>query len=167
MPCPIPFCRSAHRSMRPPLGRNGIYGFTLIELMIVVAIISILAAIAIPNYNDYIIRSKITEAVGTLSDVRVRMEQYFQDNRFYNGDGSVGDTTCGNVVQAATASFTFACVSANSGQSYVWTATGTGSMTGFSYTVTQNNVRATTIAAGAVWPAVVQTCWVTNRGGSC
>ncbi len=142
-------------------------GFTLIELMIVVAIISILAAIAIPNYNDYIIRSKITEAVGTLSDVRVRMEQYFQDNRFYNADGTAGDTTCGNVVQAATANFTFACVSANSGQSYVWTATGTGSMTGFSYTVNQVNARTTTIAAGAAWPATVQTCWVTSRGGGC
>jgi type IV pilus assembly protein PilE len=142
-------------------------GFTLIELMIVLAIISILAAIAIPNYNDYVTRSKITEAVGTLSDLRVRMEQYFQDNRYYNADGSAGDTTCGSVTAAATANFTFSCVTANSGQSYVWTATGTGSMTGFSYTVTQNNVRTTTIAAGAAWPATVQTCWVTSRSGGC
>lgn len=167
---PYPNLSHRHLVLRPALcsmSRLAMQGFTLIELMIVVAIISILAAIAIPNYNDYIIRSKITEAVGTLSDVRVRMEQYFQDNRFYNADGSAGDTTCGNVVQAATANFTFACVSANSGQSYVWTATGRGSMTGFSYTITQNNVRTTTIAAGAAWPAVAQNCWVTNRGGGC
>lgn len=157
-PCHLALHLSARRATR---------GFTLVELMIVVAIISILAAIAIPNYNDYVIRSKITEAVGTLSDLRVRMEQYFQDNRFYNADGSVGDTTCGSVTQAATANFTFACATANSGQTYLWTATGTGSMTGFSYTINQANTRTTTIAAGAAWPAVTQNCWVTSKGGGC
>jgi type IV pilus assembly protein PilE len=142
-------------------------GFTLLELMIVLAIIGILAAIAIPFYNNYITRSKITEAVGALSDLRVRMEQYYQDNRFYNADGSVGDTTCGNVTQAATTNFTFACVSANSGQSYVWTATGRSSMAGFTYTVNQVNARTTTIAAPAPWSAVTQNCWILNEGGGC
>lgn len=166
MPYPIPpHYRFADRRLYRRVARS--FGFTLIELMIVVAVISILAAIAIPNYNDYVTRSKITEAVGTLSDLRVRMEQYFQDNRYYNADGSAGDTTCGNVLQAPTANFTFACVSGNSGQTYTWTATGTGSMNGFSYTINQVNGRTTTIAAGAVWPAVAQTCWVTSKGGGC
>ena len=66
-------------------------GFTLIELMIVVAIIGILASIALPAYSDYIRRSKIVEATSVLSDLRVRMEQFYQDNRSYVSSG----TTCG------------------------------------------------------------------------
>jgi type IV pilus assembly protein PilE len=142
-------------------------GFTLIEVMIVVVIIGILAAIAIPNYNDYITRSKVTEAVASLSDARVRMEQYFQDNRYYNTDGSATAACGASVTVASTPNFDFACVAAANGQAYTWTATGKSSMTGFSYTINQANARGTTIAAGAAWPAVVATCWVTNKSGAC
>ena len=60
-------------------------GFTLIELMIAVAIIAILAAIAIPSYSEYVRRGRITEAISALSGMRVKMEQFFQDNRSYVG----------------------------------------------------------------------------------
>ena len=74
-------------------------GFTLIELMIVVAIIGILAAVAIPSYQDYTARAQVTEAVGLSSGFKTGLAEY------YTGAGAwpaqltaVGDTTAGKYV---------------------------------------------------------------------
>src|SRR5258708_25584757 len=60
-------------------------GFTLIELMVTVAIVAILAGIAIPSYTSYITRSKLLEATSNLLGMRTKLELYFQDNRTYAG----------------------------------------------------------------------------------
>lgn len=136
-------------------------GFTLIELMITVAIIGILASIAVPSYRDYILRGKIAEATSTLSDLRVRMEQYYQDNRSYVSSG----TTCG-VAMPTHQYFTFTCANATA-TTYTLTATGnsTGGMSGFTFTLNQQNTRATS-AAPSGW-GTSTTCWVGTRGGGC
>src|SRR5437763_3189016 len=80
----IPSCASkrelsVHRHLLR--ARHAPNGFTLLELMIVVAIVAVLASIALPNYSDYVKRGKIMEATTGLSDFRQRYEQYFLDTR--------------------------------------------------------------------------------------
>lgn len=58
-------------------------GFTLIELMVTVAIVAILTAIAYPSYRNYVIRGDLVSATQGLSAVQANMERYFQDNRTY------------------------------------------------------------------------------------
>ncbi|CAM4014364.1 type IV pilin protein [Shewanella aquimarina] len=66
--------------------KSRLVGFTLIELMIVVAIIGILAAIAYPSYVDYITKSARSEGVAAVMRVANLQEQYYLDNRAYATD---------------------------------------------------------------------------------
>ncbi|TAJ93263.1 MAG: pilin [Gammaproteobacteria bacterium] len=80
-------------------------GFTLIELMIVVAIIGILAAVAIPAYNNYIARAQVSEAVMLTSGLKTPLAQYHSNSGTFTGltgIASFGATATGKFVSTIT-----------------------------------------------------------------
>ena len=136
-------------------------GFTLIEIMITVAAVAILAAIALPQYTQYITRSSLVEAHGGLGAYKVLMEQYYQDNRNY-GAGDCGATA------PTYKNFTHTCALSNVDQGFIATATGnSGSRSdGFAFTITHANVRSTT-AVPSDWTLPGSPCFVTKKNGDC
>jgi type IV pilus assembly protein PilE len=140
-------------------------GFTLLELMIVVAVIGILATIAYPMYGDYVTRGQITDGITKLGNFRTQMEKYFMDNRTYLGPGPNG---CGVLDQPAGASDYFAvtCLR-NPGppEGYLVTATGVrGGVTSFKYTVDQSNAKT---SAGTGGKYTNPACWALRKDGTC
>lgn len=154
--------RDAHA--RGPAGERG---FTLIEVMVTVAIVAILSAIAYPAYTDYVRRGQLQEAFGAFADYRIKLEQYFQDHKHY---GTTTGGACANDPDAPAWSdfkqgakyFVYSCVVTATG--YTLTATGTaGLAVGHAYSVDEVNTQRTTAFKQA---PVSKACWLV-RGGEC
>lgn len=135
-------------------------GFTLIEVMIVVAIIAILASIALPAYNEYVLRARLVEATNELSTMRARMEQHFQDNRTYQTSGSF---TAPCLTSTTSGLFTVNCTGNLAATTYTITATGSGLVAAFTYTINQAGTRAT---LASKW-GTSTSCWLTSSSTSC
>jgi type IV pilus assembly protein PilE len=129
-------------------------GFSLIEVMVVVAIIGLLASIAVPGYQDYVRSGNAAEAPANLANCRVQAEQFYQDNFTY----------VGFVCNPTDARFFDYTIENQSATTYTLIATGRAAqnMGNFSFTVNQDNAKASTYdgTTGA-------TCWLTSSSGSC
>jgi type IV pilus assembly protein PilE len=138
-------------------------GFTLLEAMLVVAIIATLAGIAVPSYADYVRRGRILDAVARLADARARMEEYFLDQRSYVDAGG----RCGVLPSPGTAGDAFALACEASATAYTYTATGLSAkgMAAFAYAIDQAGAK-TTVSLPAGWSRGAD-CWTIRADGLC
>jgi type IV pilus assembly protein PilE len=138
-------------------------GFTLIELMIVIAVVAILSALAYPAYNQYIFRARVVPALDALSALALRAEQRFQDVGGYGGGVNGQNNGACGVTQPSAALFTITCEVTDTGTRFTATATGSGIVEGVQYTINQDGTRRT-LSHPRGLPA--SDCW-SIRGSSC
>ena len=152
-------------SRHPLSRRSASAGFTLIEVMITVAIIGILAMVALPSYRDYILRGHLVDASNGLATIRAQMERHFQDNRSY---ATVGTFTTPCAAAAATRTFNLFVVSCSgtpTATAFTLQAVGSDNVNGFTFTITEADVRATA-AAPTGWNTCA-TGWMLKKGQVC
>lgn len=142
--------------------RRDEHGFTLIELMVAVAIVAILAGIALPSYVDYLRRARIADAATALKAMRARMEIFYQDNRTYlNGPCTANDA------KVTKGGFTYGCTVQK--DSYLLSATGDGVTADFVFGLDQRGTEWTTkLPSGwGTVPSGGYQCFITRKGMAC
>jgi len=135
-------------------------GFTLVELMIVVAIVGILSAVAIPAYGSYLTRGRLTEAFSALGATQTRAEEFWSNAHTYAGF----DSGTPRRLPPDSTNFTYALSSATD-SAFKVTATGRAGAAGFVFTIDQNGARATTAAPAGYGTSA--SCWIDRKGGKC
>jgi len=125
-------------------------GFTLVEMMVTIAVISILAAIAYPAYTHFTYKARRTEATGSLLDFATRMERYYTENNSYAG------ATVDNIMGGADTEhgyYTLSVTLSNGNQSYTLSASRAGAQASDTCgTFTLNSLGAKSVSGTG-------TCW--------
>lgn len=134
-------------------------GFTLIEVMIVVAIVAIIAAIAIPSYNRYVVRSKRADAMGTLITAVQAVERYKSNNNFsYVGARAAGIIPTQVPADGGDAYYTIDFQADPTVTTYTLVATPTGSQPASDGTLTINQNGVKSWNGNACWPESGDSC---------
>lgn len=126
--------------------------FTLIEVMIAVAVIGILAAIALPSYSQYMQRTHRSEGAAALTEYNSKMAHYYLDNNNYGAVGKCSAT----IPFPVTKYMTFDCDVVTT-QTYTAKATGTGDIATTTFTIDQADARVTTAFPGR---SAAAACWL-------
>ena len=157
-PCRLPLlCRS--RLLRQT-------GFTLIEMLVTVVLVAILASIAYPAYTNYVIRGQLQDAFTNLADYRIKLEQYYQDNKSYSTGTTCGQGNAWASFPITTKYFTLTCSVTSSKQGYTLTATGTsGKLTAYTYTIDDTGAKKTTAYPGH--SGAINNCWAIKSASDC
>jgi type IV pilus assembly protein PilE len=140
--------------------KKQIQGFTLIEVMVTVAIIAILAMIALPSYKEYVMRSRRADAKAALLKVQLAQEKYRASNTSYsNSLADLGFVADSGVFYSPDKNYTMA-VTGSTATDYTATATPTGAQTGDSCgTFAVNKEGKTASDSIQTTTAKVEECW--------
>ncbi len=177
MPEAVPADRSNLHSRPRPIA-----AFSLIELMVALAIAAIIAVFAVPSYRDHMLRAQIPEATSGLLLTAMRLEQHYQDHRSYAragigtgaavGKGTAVGTGTGNgncgVNLPASGKFAFSCEVPEGGQSFLLSATGQAdtALAGFEYTLDHLGAQRS-VSLPTDWGNSPVECWVERRNAGC
>lgn len=137
-------------------------GFTLIEILIAIAIVSLIVSLGYPSYEHHVKRAKITEATTVLSELHLLSTQQFQDDRTY----IKADNSC--VVNAPnTDYFTFHCTATT--DTYAWIAknkanSGLGNQNDYAFSIDHLGNKSTQRFSGNT---VSQACWILKKSTTC
>jgi type IV pilus assembly protein PilE len=138
------------------------HGFTLIEVMIAMAIVAILAAVAVPLYNRYVVEALLPDAFNSLTTLAQNLESFKEDNSTYVGACQAGT----NAPLPTSSNWTFSCPTL-SATGYVVQANGVAGsqVAGFSFTLDSSG-NEVTLSTPSGWTNP-GSCWVRSPSGSC
>lgn len=142
--------------------RSKSLGFTLIEVMIAMAIVAVLAAVAVPLYNRYVVEALLPDAFNNLTALAQNLESFKEDNDTYVGACQAGT----NAPLPTSPNWTFSCPTL-SASAYLVQATGVPGTqaAGFSFTL-DNNGNEVTLSTPPGWTNP-GSCWVKAPSGDC